>query len=303
MVDPLILGILGLVFLVVFIFLGVNLPLTFFVIGFFGIVLIKGWSVAFVLTKGIPFILLSSFNWSVIPLFVFMGMIIFQCKIGQEIFHAVRQWLGQLPGGIAAATSGACAIIGTMTGSGAATAALMAKVAYPEMVKYNYDKAFSLATCAASSTAAMMVPPSIQIVVMAILAQVSIGSALLAGFIPGFLSMGIYMVMILIRVQFNPEIGPKLPSVPWKERFISLRYLIPAFAMILIITGGIYFGVFTATEAGGMGAVASLIVAGAMGRLNWARIKAMVYETIYNRNNNGILYKIPKCDRNNRSYC
>ena len=121
------LGILGLVLLLVFIFFGLNLPTTFFVIGFFGIVIMKGWDTAWVLTEGVPFNELSGFNCSVIPLFVFMGMVIFHCRIGEDIFRAVRVWLGHFSGGIAAATSGACAIIGTMTGSGAATSALMAK--------------------------------------------------------------------------------------------------------------------------------------------------------------------------------
>ena len=132
--DPLIIGIIGLVLLLVFIFLGLNLALSFFIIGFFGLLILQGPSV-FVFIEVVPYTALDSFEWTVIPLFVLMGMVIFHARIGENMFNAVRLWLGHLPGGIAAATSGACAIIGTMTGSGGATAALMAKVASPEMVK------------------------------------------------------------------------------------------------------------------------------------------------------------------------
>jgi len=276
--DNLTLGIIGLVLLLVLIFMGMNLALSFFVVGFFGL-LYMGGPTTFVFVKVVPYTILDSFEWSVIPLFTLMGIVIFHCRIGEDMFQAVRQWLGHLPGGIAAATSGACAIIGTMTGSGAATAALMAKVAYPEMVRYDYDKPLSLATCAASSTAAMMIPPSVAIVIYAILADASIGETLIAGIIPGFLSMGIYMLMILIRVKLNPKLGPKLPAAPWKVRFISLRFLMPAVVTLITIAGGIYFGVFTATEAGGMGAVIAVIIAIAMKRLTWDRIKNIIYDT------------------------
>jgi len=278
--DGIILGVLGLVLLLVFIFMGMNLALSFFIIGFFGIWLIKGWAVASTTIQSIPFLSFDSYSWSVIPLFIFMGIIVFEARIGGDIFHAVRLWMGHFAGGIAAATSGACALIGTMTGSGAATAALMAKVAYPEMVKYNYDKTFSLQTCAASSTAAMMVPPSVAIVVYAILAQVSIGKALLGGFIPGFMSMGIYMIMIFLRVRANPKLGPKLSAAPWKDRITSLRFLVPAGVMIMAITGGIYFGVFTATEAGGMGSFVAFMTALSMRRLSWARIRSAFSQTL-----------------------
>jgi len=277
--DPIILGIIGLVLLLAFIFLGINLPLSFFLIGYFGIVALVGWETAWVFIESIPFFALESFNWTVIPLFVLMGMIVFECRIGEEIFNAVRQWLGHLPGGIAAATSGACAFLGTMTGSAGASAALMSKLAYPEMTKYNYDKPLSLATCAASSTAAMMIPPSTTIVVYAILAAESIGACLLGGLIPGFLSMGIYMVMILIRIRLKPSLGPPLSSAPWRKRLVALRYLMPAVIMMVTISGGIYFGVFTATEAGGMGALMSIIIVVSMKRLTWVRIKTIIFES------------------------
>jgi len=277
--DPLIIGIIGLVLLLVFIFLGLNLALSFFLIGFFGLLLLKG-EPAWIFSYIMPYTTLDSFSFSVIALFVLMGMVVFECRIGEEIYSSIRQWLGHLSGGIAAATSGACAFIGTMTGSGLATSALMAKVAYPEMVKYKYDKPLSLATCAASSTVAMMIPPSVALVIYAILAGESIGACLLGGLIPGFLSMGIYMLMILIRVKINPKLGPPLPPAPWRERLVGLRYLMPAVIMMITISGGIYFGIFTATEAGGMGSLVAIIMAIALRRLTWDRIKRIILETV-----------------------
>jgi len=277
--DPIIVGALGLLFLLVFIFLGVPLPVTFFIIGFLGVTWIQGWGHALAVARLFPFTTINSFEWSVIPLFTMMGLILFECLIGEEIFRAVRQWMGHFRGGIAAATSAACAVIGTTTGSATATTALMSKVAYPEMRKYDYEPDLSLAVCAASGTVAVMIPPSVVLVVYAIIAETSVGQCLLGGLLPGFLSMAIYMAMIFIRVQFDPRLGPPQPAASWRERFTSLRYLIPAAIMLVTIVGGIYFGVFTATEAAGMGCVIAFVVVLAMRRLTWSRLKNMIFET------------------------
>ncbi len=278
--ERMIVGIVGMCLMLVFVFLGVPLPVTFATLGVTGVFILRGWNATMTMLSVVSWNNIASFDWSVLPLFVMMGLIIFVVGIGEEIFYAMRQWMGHLPGGVAAATSAACALIGTMTGSGFATAALMSKVAYPEMRKYNYEPALSLAVCAASATVAMMIPPSVLLVQYAILAEASIARVLMAGVIPGFLSMAIYMTMILIRVHFKPSLGPPLPAAAWRERFVALRYLVPVGVMMVTIIGGIYFGIFTATEAAGMGALMSFAVALGLRRLNWAKVKQILYETI-----------------------
>jgi len=279
--DRLIVGALGLVLLLVFVFLGLPLPIIFIIIGLGGIALIGDWSQVAQVMQSTAFSRLGegTYEWTVIPLFTMMGIILFECGIADNIYRAVRQWVGHLPGGMAAATSGACAAIGTMSGSGIATAALMSKVAYPEMKKYNYQPAFAMVTCACSATTAMMMPPSIVIVIFAIVAEASIGRCLLAGVIPSILSMAIYMVMIFIRCRINPSLGPAQPSASWSARIHSLTALIPVVIMMAIIIGGIYFGIFTATEAAGMGVLVSFLIVIAMKRLTWARLKKIILET------------------------
>ena len=278
--DPLVWGIIGITLMICCLFLGVPMPATFGTLGVVGMMVVRGWDSTLGMLSVVSWKNVANWEWTVIPLFQMMGIVIFVVGIGEEIFYALRQWMGHFAGGIAASTSAACAIIGTMAGSGFATTALTSKVAYPEMRKYNYQPALSLAVCAASSTVAQMIPPSILLVVYAVLAEASIGRTLMAGVIPGFLSMAIYMIMIFIRVRLNPNLGPPLPAASWRERFVSLRYLVPAGIMMLTIIGGIYFGIFTATEAAGMGALMIYIIAAGLKRLSWEKIKRVIFETL-----------------------
>ncbi len=277
--EPALLGYLFLVVMLILMFSGVPTAIAFFTCGFFGMVIMGGFGQAIGLTQVVPFFAVSSFDWIVIPLFMMMGVILFETRIGEEIFKALGHWLGQLAGGMAAATSGACAFIGTMTGSGFATSALMSKIAYPEMRKFGYQPALSLVVCCASSTAAMMIPPSILMVLYGVVGEVNIGDVLLVGFIPGFMSMGIYIVMILIRCHFNPSLGPPAPPVPWRERFKALRYLIPAMVMMVTIVGGLFIGVFTASEAAGVGTFIAFTLALVMRRVSWKGLKGITTET------------------------
>jgi tripartite ATP-independent transporter DctM subunit len=148
------------------------------------------------------------------------------------------------------------------------------------MVKFNYQKDLALTVCAASSTIARMIPPSTTLIIYAILAEASIARMILAGFIPGFFSMGVYALMIWLRCRFDRTLGPASPPVPWTTRLISLKYLLPAAVIMLTIIGGIFFGIFTATEAAGMAAVVSLLLVIVMRRLTkWDQIKRIVLES------------------------
>ena len=278
--EPIVLGAVGLILMLVLQFAGVPVPVMFFLLGFFGTLLLKGWVPALNLLERAPYTQLADFNFSVIPLFLMLSMVLFECGVGEEIYRGMQRWLGHFRGGMGAATSGACAFLGTMTGSGPAATVLMAKVAYPEMRKINYDPALSLCVCASSATIAMMIPPSTGLVIYAVITEQSVAQCLLAGFIPGFLSMAIYAAMILIRARFNPSLGPPAPVASWRDRFAGLRYLMPAVIMMLTIIGGLYFGVFTATEAGGVATMVAFITVIAMKRLTWARFKSTIYETL-----------------------
>ena len=278
--DPLIIGLIGLGVCLALIALGVPIPISTAVVGLIGIAIVKGMEAAFAAASSFPFFHAANFTMSVVPLFILTGLLLFACGIGEEIFVALRQWLGHFPGGLAASTSAACAVMGTCTGSSIATTALMAKVAYPQMRHYKYAPSLSFGVVASSGTLASIIPPSVIVVIYGIIANQSIGDLLIAGLIPGFVSAAIYMVMIVIRAKINPRLGSALPPASWRTRFVSLRYLIPAVIVFITIVGGIYSGVFTATEAGGMAVVAVMAIVLITRRLTWSRFKDSLLETV-----------------------
>lgn len=277
--QPLTVGILGMVIMVALTLVGLPLPITFFVTGFMGMMVLKGWSATLVLLERIPYSGLADFNWSVIPMFILLGVLLFECGLGAEIFTALKRWVGHVAGGLAAATTGACALLGTMTGSNIALTVLMCKTAYPEMRKNNYDSALSLAVCFSAGTVAILIPPSTTIVTYAIITNQSVAECLLAGFIPGFLSMAVFAAMLLIRARLNPTLGPPTPAATWKERVVDLRYLAPPAIMMIVIIGGMYLGIFTATEAGAVSCLVAFLIAIVLKRLTWTVLKKTIWET------------------------
>ncbi len=277
--TPLTIGVAGVVICLILIFLGFPIAISTAVVGGFGVLCLKGARAAWVVAYVNSFSSIADFALSTIPLFVFMGVILIECGIGDEIFTAMRQWLGHVPGGLAVATTAACAALGTCTGSSQAATAVMARMAYPEMRKYGYQPELAFGVVAASGTIAAMIPPSIEIVVYGTMAKLGVGRVLIAGFTGGIVSALIYMAMMVGRVMLNPSLAPRLPPAPWRSRFISLRYLIPPLVMLVIITGGMYKGVFTPTEAGGVGALVAFIVVLVMRRLTWSRLRKAILET------------------------
>jgi len=262
------------------ILIGMPTFVAMFLVGVGGIFLMVGWTGSMGLISIIPRTQMTSFDWVVIPLFVFMGVVLMETGIGSELFTALRNWVGHIPGGVGAATSFAGALIGTMTGSGFAATGLLSRLAYPEMVRFGYRKDLALAICATAGPLSMIIPPSIVIVIAAILAEASIAGSLLGGLGPGFTVMAFYCVMLFLRCRANPSLGPSTPSPPWRTRFHSLLYLIPVAIIMLTIIGGLLFGIFTATEAAGCGALISLCVAIGMRRFNYSILKRSVMEAL-----------------------
>lgn len=277
--DPLIIGLLGFLIALGLIIIGVPMALAFLTVGAGGLIWLAGWDAARGAFMSVPFLAVADFEWSVIPLFVMMGMVVFEAGIGREIFTALRNWVGNLPGGLGVATTGTCAAMGTFTGSAMATTILMAKVAYPEMRRFGYQKELSFGVVASSGTLAMIIPPSAQLVIFAILTDISIGKMLIAGVIPGFISAIIYALMIITRVKLNPNLGRPLALPPWRERITSLIYLLPAVITFIVIIVGIYKGIFTPSEAGGVGCLTVFIIAFLMKRLTWSKMRRIILES------------------------
>jgi tripartite ATP-independent transporter DctM subunit len=212
-------------------------------------------------------------------MFIIMGYFAFFAGVTRDIFNTARHWVGHLPGGLAIATTFGCAGFAACSGSTIASAAVMGRITIPEMMKSGYDRKVAAGVVAASGTLASLIPPSTLIVIYGIITEQSIGTLLIAGFIPGIISAIIYAIMLYVRFRINPKLGPVLPPVPWKERFTSLKGVWGVLVIMTAVLGGIYTGIFTPTEAGAVGAFGAFTMALLMRRLTWSNLKESVLET------------------------
>jgi len=277
--DPLIMGLIGLGAIFVLVVLGMRIAFATALVGFVGIWIMKNFGVAGNVLGFLPHAIVAHYSLSVIPLFIIMGYYAFYAGLTDDIFFTARQWVGHLPGGLAVASVLGCAGFAACTGASTASAAIMGRVAIPEMRKYGYHPRLAAGVVAASGTLAALIPPSVVLVIYGIITEQSIGALLIGGFIPGIISAAIYAGMIYVRVKISPELGKLQPSVSWKEKFLALRGTWGVLVLIFLIIGGIYSGVFTPTEAGGAGAFSAFLMALFMRRLTLERLKESLLET------------------------
>jgi tripartite ATP-independent transporter DctM subunit len=242
-------------------------------VAFLGLWYLRNFNVALSVLRDTPFVFAANWDLSAIPMFLLMGAIASNSGIGASLFRAAYAWFGGLPGGLAVATNWACAGFGAASGSSIAAAAVMARLAVPEMIKNKYDKALATGVCASGGTLDALIPPSILFVVYGVFAEVSIAKLLLAGILPGLLTAGVYMIMIVVRCWLNPKLGPPVKfssdDAKWKERWASLREIWPILVLIVAVMGGLYWGVVSPTESGAVGALVATIIGVAQRRLSW----------------------------------
>jgi tripartite ATP-independent transporter DctM subunit len=279
MMDPLIMGLIGLSAIFVLVVLGMRIAFATALVGFVGLWIMKNFNVAGNVLGFLPHAIVAHYSLSVIPLFIIMGYYAFYAGLTDDIFFTARQWVGHLPGGLAIASVFGCAGFAACTGASTASAAIMGRVAIPEMRKYGYHPRLAAGVVAASGTLASLIPPSVILVIYGIITEQSIGALLIGGFIPGVISAAIYGGMIYTRVKINPELGKLQPNVSWKEKFYALKGTWGVLVLIFLIIGGIYSGVFTPTEAGGAGAFSAFLMALFMRRLTLKRLKESLLET------------------------
>lgn len=279
--SPELIGILGIILLLVLIFFQVPVGLALFFIGFLGVSILADVNTGLAQLGSSAFGTANSYNLSVIPLFILMGMFMSSTGLGKDLFVAVDKWMGHLRGGLAIATVGAASIFSAISGSSNATTATLARICIPEMDKYNYRTNFSTAAVAAGGTLGVLIPPSVLLIIYGALTSESIGPLLIGGLIPGILLTLCFMIMINIQVRKNPELAPKQASAPnIKEKLASLKSVWPFLVIFAISIGGIYFGVFTPSEAGGVGAFGAFLVTFITRRLTFKRLIESLDETI-----------------------
>lgn len=256
--------------LMVLIFLRVPIGLAMFLVGLIGLSIVTGSSnMALARLKSGTYTSFSSYSLSIVPMFLLMGH--FACLGGMSsaLFKAAEGFLGHRKGGVAMAAIGACAGFGAICGSSLATAATMGRVALPELKQYGYAGGFSTATLAAGGTLGILIPPSVVLVIYAILTEQNIAKLFLAAFIPGILAAFGYVLAISIYVRMHPDAAGTRPPVPMAQRFRALFNVWPVLLVFGMVVGGIYLGWFTPTEGAAVGAFGTGLIAFINGGLNW----------------------------------
>ncbi len=274
------LGYLSFPVLLVMIFLRAPIGLAMMLCGLGGLYLVTGNPNMFLAKlKSETYTTFSSYSLTIIPMFLLMGQFATQSGMSKALFKAAENWLGHRKGGVAMASVGACAGFGAICGSSLATAATMSRVALPEMRRYGYSGGFSTATLAAGGTLGILIPPSVILVIYAILTEQNIAKLFLAAFIPGILAALGYMLTISIYVRLYPDSAGTRPPVPMAERYRALMDVWPVLMVFGAVVGGIYFGWFTPTEGAAVGAAGTGLIALVKGNLNWSILKGCIIST------------------------
>jgi C4-dicarboxylate transporter DctM subunit len=227
--------------------------------------------------KSMTFSKFSNYTLSVIPLFLLMGEFATKGGLNGALFRAARAWFGHWRGGLAVATIGGCAAFGAICGSSLATAATMSQVAGPEMRKFGYSPAIYTGTLAAGGTLGILIPPSVILVIYAVFTEQSIGALFVAAVVPGLIATVQYMIVVNLYSRFVPGAAPKAERTPWRERFPASKDAWPVLAVFLLVVVGIYRGWFSATEAAGIGAFATLVLAMWRGRMRWQGLRQSLF--------------------------
>lgn len=256
--------------LLLFLFLGMPIGFTLIVIGSFGIYLVGGIDVFNGILSSTAYRSVNSFTLTTIPLFILMANFISKSNIAKDLYDCVLKWIGHVPGGVGISTVFASAGFGTLSGSSVAATSIMSKICIPEMVRARYKDSFAAGLVASSTgTLAVLIPPSVPLILYAVQTETSIGKLLIAGVLPGIL----LAILLCIYIVFSSvKLGSKLEKAPWKERFAALKTIWPMVLLVLIVLVVIYLGIGTSTEAAAFGALGALVIGLIMKRLNFKSV-------------------------------
>ncbi|WP_207481257.1 TRAP transporter large permease [Arenibaculum pallidiluteum] len=259
--EPWSIAALGFAALLVLIAIGWPIGISMIITGGVGTIVALGWRAAFSTVGQTVSMTPVSYELSVVPMFILMGELIVRSGEAGRLYGSCYRFLGHLRGGLAMATIAACAGFAALSGSSIATAAAMGRVAMPEMRRYRYADDLASGAIAAGGTLGILIPPSVLMVLYGIQTGTDIGQLFIAGIVPGVLGAVLYIVTIAIVCALRPEAGPRGERSSWAERRSALREIYKTLILFLVVIGGIYGGIFTATEAAGIGAFGALVIA------------------------------------------
>ncbi|MEQ9642110.1 MAG: TRAP transporter large permease [Alphaproteobacteria bacterium] len=254
-------GLLGVIVMLVLMALRMHIGFTMAVVGFVGIYIITGdWYIAFHSLGTVPYSSVATFLLIAVPLFTLMGRFAYHSGISADLYATASTWMRHLPGGLAVATVGACAMFSAVSGSSLAAAASMGAIAVPEMLRHKIDPRLATGVVAAGGTLGIMIPPSLGFIIYGLIAEESIGTLLIAGILPGIILAGSFMVVAMIWATLSPAMATRQAAATWGERFRSLGGVWGILVLFGLVMGGIYGGFMTPTEAAAIGAAGSLLL-------------------------------------------
>ena len=273
-------GVLSIVLLLFLLLLGVPIAFAMGAAGLLGILVLEGPAAAMAQAALVPWDEARSFVLVTIPLFVLMGQLVFHTGLATELYDGLRAWIGWIPGGMAVTSVLACGAFGAVTGSSIATVATMGAIVMPEMERFGYDRRLATGALAASGTLGILIPPSVIFIFYGVMTETSIGALFIAGIIPGILTAAMFSAIIYFRCLVRPELGPPGPVGSWSERLDAVKRLGPILGLFLLVIGGIYGGIFTPTEAAGVGCAGVLVAALPRRRLNLRDVRKALEDTV-----------------------
>jgi len=277
--SPTTVGILGLAALFVLIFSRMPVGFVMALVGLAGFGYLVSFGAAVNMLAKDLFDVFGSYNLTVMPLFILMGQIAFHAGISSRLFNVAYRFMGHWPGGMAIATIGACAGFSAICGSTNATAATMAAVTLPEMKKYGYHDKLATGVVAAGGSLGILVPPSVIFIIYGVMTEQSIGKLFMAGILPGVLLTGLFILTVVIWSRLQPDLAPRGERATFREKIASLSGLVETLILFLMVMGGLFFGLFTPTEAGAVGAFGTLLIALVRRNLSRAGFVQALFET------------------------
>ena len=278
--SPPTVGFIGVAVLFMLLFSGMAIGLVMILVGFVGMAYLASMTSGLSFLGSVPYVTIANYSLAVLPLFILMGELAFASGLSDELYLMFNRWIGHWPGGLAMATVGGCALFGAVCGSSTATAATLATVALPEMRKYNYRPALATGALASAGTLGILIPPSNGFIIYALTTNLSIGKLFIAGIIPGIVLSVLFMSTIYLWVKSDKGLAPRAPSSSWKERFLSLKGASGVMILFGLVMGGLYLGVFSPTEAAGIGAFGAFAFALLRRRLTFRKFSECLLSTM-----------------------
>jgi len=272
-------SLIGTALVLILVFLRLPIAFAMGLVGFGGLWWLSDLGPTLSLTGQITYSTARSYDFSVLPLFILMGNFVNRAGLSANLYDASNAFLGHRRGGLAMATIFACGGFAAVCGSSLATAATFSKIAYPSMRRYGYSESLAAGVIAAGGTLGILIPPSVIMVIYGLLTQASIGKLFAAGVLPGMVAIFFYLLAVQLQIRIWPHLGPPAKYTPWAERWRALYKVWGVIALFVLVMGGIYGGIFTPTEAAGIGAFGAFLMAIFSGGMNFKELREVLIDS------------------------